>query len=155
MGFKKSIYKLKIIANTICVLIILMTHNLVSQNTFTSDNRNSIKLSYGVFYPFNNQFRNSTEKIKQPLPFISLLLEHPRGYGERNRCGEMGTSYFLNQIKTNSDSTKTSWSAFNVYGVLKFDLFPKNKYIDLFLGGGVLVGSQIFITKKNRNKCEF
>lgn len=138
---------------TFIICILVLTTQCFSQKSFVSDNRNSLKLTYGLFYPIKNQFRNPIENsnntLDNPMPFISLGHEHPRGYGKRNDFPELGVNYFLNQIRINPDGTKTNWFAGSLYFIYKYDLFPKNKYFDLYVGGGGLIGTQALTVKKN------
>lgn len=92
--------------------------------------------------PIETAFKSAFNSPKQ---FVGLRLEHPRGYGKRNICGEYGITYFINQRKNIGDTLKLNWFANNFYLILKYDLLPQNKYIDLFMCGGALVGSQRII----------
>lgn len=124
----------------------------LSQTSFQSDNRNSVKLNYGLFYPLKSQFRNPiadlNSSLNEPLSFLSLGLEHPRGYGKKNICGEYGINYFMNQSKTSPDTVKTHWFAISVYFIYKYDVFPQNKYIDVFVGVGPQIGEQFLSHRK-------
>lgn len=124
-----------------------------AQESFQSDNRNSVKFSYGLFYPLKNQFRNPLADTKasltEPMPSMGIGLEHPRGYGRRNVCFEYGINYFMNQHKTSPDSVKANWFAFNLYYLYKYDIFPRNKYIDLFACIGPQFGGQFLSLRKN------
>lgn len=143
----------------VIIVLLNVAINCISQTTFVSDNRNSLKLTYGLFYPMKNEFRNPIENsggnLNNPIPFLSFGIEHPRSYGKQNKCHEFGFNYFLNQIKINPDNSKTNWCAGSLYFVLKFDLFPQNKYLDLFVGGGGLVGSQFLSAKSSSRETYF
>lgn len=120
-------------------------------------NRNSLKLQYGLFYPMKSQYRNPigatfNTSFTNPRQVISIGREHPRGYGIRNNCFESGISYFINQIVQTQDSTKLKISAFNVYLNYKFDLFPKSKILDLYVGFAGILGSQILIVDKGKRE---
>ncbi|MBS1635176.1 MAG: hypothetical protein JST26_04580 [Bacteroidetes bacterium] len=142
----------------ISVFMILAMPGLC-QKVFMSDNRNSDKFTYGLFYPVAGQFRNpiasTNNSLSYPLPFISLGSEHPRGYGKRNDFPEWGLNYFLNQIRHNPDGTKTNWCAGSIYLLYKYDVFPQNKYIDLYFGGGGLAGTQVLTARKTRTETYF
>ncbi|MBK8369429.1 MAG: hypothetical protein IPL10_19165 [Bacteroidetes bacterium] len=144
---------------TYIIFIFALVAQCFSQTTFVSDNRNSLKLTYGLFYPIRKQFRNPIENsnntLDNPMPYISFGIEHPRGYGRKNNFPEFGANYFLNQIRINPDGTKTNWFAGSLYGVFKFDLFPKNKYFDLYVGYGGLIGAQMLTAKKTSTETFF
>ncbi|MBS1636909.1 MAG: hypothetical protein JST26_13410 [Bacteroidetes bacterium] len=140
----------------ILIITLMLKTLLITGQSFTSDNRNSLKASYGYFVPWARYYKNPIETrfgttFSSPRPFVALSLEHPRGYGSRNICGEYGVSYFLNQTKNPGDTLTLHWFANNFFLVLKYDMFPQNKYIDLFICGGGLVGSQrIIVDDKER-----
>ena len=137
----------------------------VSGQTFTSDNRNSLKATYGYFIPLTSNYKNPLEttfknEFNSSKQYVGISLEHPRGYGKRNLCGEYGINYFINQTKNLGDTLKLNWFANNFYLIFKYDLFPKNKYVDLFACVGGLVGSQRIIVDnkstqvyRNFNAC--
>ena len=132
------------------IIIFILKTTFISGQAFTSDNRNSLKATYGYFTPLTNKYKNPIEttfknEFNSPKQFVGLRLEHPRGYGKRNICGEYGLSYFINQTKNIGDTLKLNWFANNFYLIVKYDLFPKNKYVDLFVCGGGLIGSQRII----------
>jgi hypothetical protein len=137
------------------IILFLLKIMSVSGQTFSSDNRNSWKASYGLFYPLTSKYKNPISTSFQnafntPKQSVGIALEHARGYGKVNVCGELGINYFYNQIIHIGDSIKLNWFGNNMYFILKYDLFPKNKYIDLFICGGALIGSQrIIITDKS------
>lgn len=139
--------------NSIIVLFLILGVRTFSQESFQSDNRNSAKFSYGLFYPLKSQFRNPLADLRsslpEPVPSLGIGLEHPRGYGRRNVCFEYGITYFMNQRTVSPDSVKTNWFAFNVYYLYKYDVFPRNKYIDLFVGLGPQVGGQFLTLRKS------
>lgn len=136
--------------NRLLTITFILTAMFVSGQTVTYDNRNSWKGKFGYFTPLTSNYKNPIEttfknEFDSPKQFIGLSLEHPRGYGKRNKAGEVGLNYFLIQTKNIGDTVKLNWFAYNFYVVLKYDVFPKNKYIDLFFCGGGLVGSQRII----------
>lgn len=146
------------------IIFIFKTLPFVGQ-TFTSDNRNSWKGKFGNFIPLTSDYKNPIEttfqsQFNSPKQFVGLSLEHPRGYGKRNICAEVGINYFINQTKNIGDTLKLNWFANNFYWLFKYDLFPQNKYVDLFICAGGLVGSQRIIVDnkssqvyKNFNAC--
>lgn len=136
-----------------------MTLKGACQTTFASDNRNSVKLNYGLFYPIKSQFRNpiqnSNNTLDNPMAFISVGVEHPRGYGRRNNFFELGVNFFLNEERTNPDLTKTNWFAGSLFMVYKYDIFPKNKYLDFYFGIGGLLGTQLLTVKQTNTETYF
>lgn len=138
------------------IAFILTTMFVVGQ-TFTSDNRNSWKGKFGYFIPLASNYKNPIEskfkdEFNSPKQYVGLSLEHPRGYGKRNEAGEVGFNYYINQTKNIGDTIKLNWFANNFYVIIKYDLFPKNKYIDLFFCGGGLIGSQRLIVDKKSSQ---
>ncbi|MBC7864212.1 MAG: hypothetical protein IAF38_14640 [Bacteroidia bacterium] len=116
---------------------------------------NTLKGSYGIFFPLENKFGNSfaplfDAKLKEPIQVISIAIEHGRNNSLRNMSGDIGFLYFMKQTVKN-DSVKLSWLANNFYIIWKFDLFKKSALIDVCFGAGPMVGSQRIIVTKSSN----
>ena len=84
---------------------------------------------------FKNEFNS-------PKQYVGISLEHPRGYGKRNLCGEYGINYFINQTKNLGDTLKLNWFANNFYLIFKYDLFyypPRFTLCYIFINVPLLV----------------
>jgi hypothetical protein len=141
----------------ICILTLLCSTSGFCQTLPIPDYKRAYRISFGLVYPLKDHFRNPIENfhnnLKEPFSYVSLGYEHPRESGKKkNIYTEGGFNYFLNQIRLNPDSTKTNWCAMSLYMNKKYDLFPKNRYVDLLIGYGGLFGWQIMTVKKQQRE---
>ena len=139
---------------------ILLFIILLIESTFTfSQNEgyvSSVEISAGLLYPNKSKFGNPiqssfNEAFESQKQFVALKIEHPRNYSKQNLGAEIGINYYLNQTKSIGDTVKLNWFANTVYAVYKYDLIPKNTYIDVLLCGGGQLGAQRLIINDGTN----
>jgi hypothetical protein len=124
--------------------IFIISFSAFSQTSDYWPNWHQVKIGYGVLNLNREFYKNPLEiisdsKFKKSMEVITLEGSVKHNI-EVNRTMEFGFLYYLPQTMELSDSLSAKRTGYNTYVIFKYDLLPKTKIIDLFVGGGVSLG---------------